>query len=227
MEGVSLFLLVFTLGLRHGLDADHLAYIDGQTRFNIDRKFSRWTGTLFSLGHGGAVVIVAGILGLVSEKFTYPYYFDAIGTWVSIISLFIIGTLNTISLIKHPHTHTHEHFVPKGLKGKFVPGFIQNTKHPFVIVLVGILFAFAMDTVSQTSVWALAALHNGKFMPLILGFVFLFGMIITDTTDSWITHKVLQKSDSIGRIFSNIMGWLVVILSYDVGVYELISYFRN
>ncbi|SDE54720.1 high-affinity nickel-transport protein [Priestia aryabhattai B8W22] len=34
MENLSLILLVFLLGFRHGLDADHLAFIDGQTRYN-------------------------------------------------------------------------------------------------------------------------------------------------------------------------------------------------
>ena len=31
---LALSTLVFTLGLRHGLDADHLVTIDGLTRFN-------------------------------------------------------------------------------------------------------------------------------------------------------------------------------------------------
>ena len=34
MSTVSIVLLVFVLGLRHGLDADNLAFIDGQTRYN-------------------------------------------------------------------------------------------------------------------------------------------------------------------------------------------------
>jgi nickel/cobalt transporter (NiCoT) family protein len=223
MGSLSLFVLVFTLGLRHGLDADHLAYIDGQTRYNIDRNFSRWVGTLFSLGHGGVVVLIAAILGFISQHFTYPAYFDVIGTWVSIIALALIGTLNIISLIKHPKSHTHEHFVLKGFKGKFVPKLLQNTTNPLIIVLVGILFAFAMDTVSQTSVWALASLHNGKFMPLILGFVFLFGMMLTDTLDSFITFKILKTSNGLGKLFSQITGWIVVIISYGVCLYELIN----
>ena len=42
----ALCLLVFVLGLKHGLDADHLATIDGLTRFNaranprLARKFA-------------------------------------------------------------------------------------------------------------------------------------------------------------------------------------------
>ena len=78
MGTLSLFLLVFVLGLRHGLDADHLAFIDGQTRYNwrMDSSFTRWVGTLFSLGHGGMVAIVSGILGMVIKNFSFPAYFD-------------------------------------------------------------------------------------------------------------------------------------------------------
>lgn len=226
MTILPLFLLVFTLGLRHGLDADHLAYIDGQTRYNLDLKFSRWVGTLFSLGHGGVVVLIAGILGLVSAHFTYPSYFDLIGTWISIIALFSIGTLNTVSLIKNRGTHTHNHFILKGLKGKFIPKAIQNTRSPVVIVIVGILFALAMDTVSQTSVWSLIALQKGKFFPLILGFVFLIGMMMIDTLDSLITYKILKSSNRFGTIFSQTTGWIVVCLSYGVCVWEIDNYFK-
>lgn len=47
--------LVFMLGLRHGLDADHLATIDGLTRFNAPRR-RRWLG--------GAVRPTAAITGV-------------------------------------------------------------------------------------------------------------------------------------------------------------------
>ena len=50
MEGLSVFLLVFLLGIRHGLDADHLAFIDGQTRYNwrMGSRFAPWVGILIS-----------------------------------------------------------------------------------------------------------------------------------------------------------------------------------
>lgn len=33
-DSLALVLLVFVLGLKHGFDADHLATIDGLTRYN-------------------------------------------------------------------------------------------------------------------------------------------------------------------------------------------------
>ena len=54
--------LAFVLGMKHGMDADHLATIDGLTRFNATagrKKLARLCGFLFSLGHGIVVCIVA------------------------------------------------------------------------------------------------------------------------------------------------------------------------
>jgi hypothetical protein len=64
-DWVALAALAFTLGLKHGLDADHLATIDGLTRFNARARpaMARWCGALFSLGHGAVVVVVAVTVG--------------------------------------------------------------------------------------------------------------------------------------------------------------------
>src|SRR2546423_345552 len=70
---LALVAVVFLLGLKHGLDPDHLAAIDGLTRFNASRRprVSRWSGLLFSAGHG--VVVTAGMMAT-----------DALnGLWVS------------------------------------------------------------------------------------------------------------------------------------------------
>ncbi len=58
---LSLVAVVFLLGLKHGLDPDHLAAIDGLTRFNAARRprLARWSGLLFSAGHGVVVTLVA------------------------------------------------------------------------------------------------------------------------------------------------------------------------
>src|SRR5258706_15226717 len=58
---LALIAVVFLLGLKHGLDPDHLAAIDGLTRFNASRRplLSRWSGLLFSAGHGVVVTAAA------------------------------------------------------------------------------------------------------------------------------------------------------------------------
>ncbi|MFC7440412.1 sodium:proton antiporter [Laceyella putida] len=222
----SLFALVFVLGLKHGLDADHLACIDGLTRYNWNkqRPMARWVGTLFSLGHGLVVTGVAVIIGLISRMFSFPGYFDQMATWLSIITLLIIGTLNISNLVKR--TNDQKEFQPQGVKGKWLPKAFRETTNPFVIVMIGGVLALAADTVSQTSVWAMAAGNGSKVMPLLLGLTFTIGMVITDTLDSVIIYRSLKSSDKTSQWASITMGWMIVLLAYGIGLYELFLYFN-
>ena len=61
-------LAVFALGLRHGLDPDHIASVDALTY----QGGSRWAGALFALGHGGAVTLVAVLVSLLSARGQVP-----------------------------------------------------------------------------------------------------------------------------------------------------------
>src|SRR3954467_5884766 len=60
--------VVFMLGLKHGVDPDPLAAIDGLPRFNAGRRplLSRWSGLLFSAGHGVVVTTVAIVVATVA-----------------------------------------------------------------------------------------------------------------------------------------------------------------
>jgi len=57
-EWGALCLVVLGFGLRHGLDADHLAAIDGLTRRNAraNPAIAGRCGALFSAGHGLVVM---------------------------------------------------------------------------------------------------------------------------------------------------------------------------
>ena len=57
-DWLALLAVVYTLGLKHGMDPDHLATIDGIARSNAARnpRLARWSGFLFSAGHGATVV---------------------------------------------------------------------------------------------------------------------------------------------------------------------------
>ncbi len=224
MFNVSLALLVFVLGLRHGLDADHLAFIDGQTRYNwrVGSPIARWVGTLFSFGHGSIVTSVAVIVGMFMEDFKFPDYFTTFSTWASVISLLLIGTINIINLVCTQSQSGD--FQLRGIKGKFIPRIVQETTNPFVIVLVGAIFALAADTVSQTSVWAIAAGNAGGYMPLLLGLIFMIGMMTTDTIDSLVAYRMISHSSKLGQSASRVVGWIIVFLAYGVSIYEAINF---
>jgi nickel/cobalt transporter (NiCoT) family protein len=225
MASFSLILLVFVLGLRHGLDADHLACIDGLSRYNwrMGSPIARWVGTLFSFGHGLVVAIVTIILCMFMKDFKFPYYFDTIVTWVSIISLFLVGTLNIFNLLRVKSANTD--FQLRGIMGKIIPRIAKETTNPFLIILVGGIFALAADTVSQTAVWAFAAGNSGGYMPIILGLTFMIGIMLTDTIDSLVAYRMINQSSKMGQSGSRIMGWLIVVLAYGVAFYETLTFF--
>ena len=75
----ALCVLALLLGMRHGLDADHLAAIDGFTRIGSRQRqpYARYCGALFSLGHGLVVLAVAAIAGTLGAKWVPPSWFEA------------------------------------------------------------------------------------------------------------------------------------------------------
>src|SRR5258708_32565110 len=88
--------VVFLLGLKHGLDPDHLAAIDGLTRFNARARpvLARWSGLLFSAGHGVVVTLVAIAVATVATEWKAPRWLEDAGTWISIAFLPAPGPAN-------------------------------------------------------------------------------------------------------------------------------------
>ncbi|KAI0110330.1 NicO-domain-containing protein [Nemania sp. FL0031] len=93
---VGAAVLSYTLGLRHALDADHIAAIDLMTRRLIASGQRPVTvGTFFSLGHSTIVIItcivVAATAGALRERFDkFQYVGGIIGTSVSAAVLVIL-----------------------------------------------------------------------------------------------------------------------------------------
>jgi len=80
---LALGLIAAALGMRHGLDADHLAAIDGLARFNSSRnpRLARWSGACFALGHGIVVITIAGTLSVLASRWQAPTALVSIGAW--------------------------------------------------------------------------------------------------------------------------------------------------
>src|SRR5205814_6116016 len=98
----GLLVLVFLLGLKHGMDPDHLATIDGLARYNLAARprLSRWSGCLFSLGHGTVVMAVAAGVALTATAWSPPHWLEDLGAWVSIGFLSALGLLNLVAVLR-------------------------------------------------------------------------------------------------------------------------------
>ena len=101
----GLGVVAFVFGLRHGVDADHIAAIDNTTRKLMqERKRPLTVGTWFSLGHSTIVVglIVALVLSTRAVAGVIPALQSTgvvIGTAVSGTFLWLIGLINVVIVL--------------------------------------------------------------------------------------------------------------------------------
>jgi len=207
-EWTALAALVFLLGLKHGFDADHLAAIDGLTRYNAraGRLFARYCGALFSLGHGAVVVAIAVVVGLASERWSAPQWLELSGAWISIGFLTLIGIVNLRAVLG---AAPHEVVAPVGIRGRFL-GRLNRAGRPWSVALVGALFAASFDTVSQSALFALtAAQFGGVEHAIALGLLFVLGMLVTDGVNGLWISRLIARADQIAVLASRVMGLAV------------------
>jgi len=222
---IGLCLLVLSLGLRHGFDADHLATIDGLARWNMAERprLARQCGAWFSLGHGTVVMAIAVALSTLAGHWQPPAWLELCGAWVSIACLIGLGLLNVQALLGAPRGQM---VAPAGLKGRFL-GRLAAASGPGGVALVGALFALSFDTVSQASLFAMAATEFGGWRhALLLGVLFTLGMFVADGVHGVWIARLLRRSGETAVLASRIMGWVVAGLSFLVagfGVLKLSS----
>ena len=96
--GVGLVVAALVLGLRHGVDWDHLAAITDITAAQDSAKRGVVLGTLYALGHA-AVVLVIGIVAIAAGK-SLPDWADAMMGTVVGWTLVLLGAYLVYSLIR-------------------------------------------------------------------------------------------------------------------------------
>ncbi|MCX7175482.1 MAG: nickel transporter [Proteobacteria bacterium] len=214
----SLSLLVFVLGLKHGFDADHLATIDGLTRFNsrANPRIARFCGALFSLGHGAVVIAIALAVSAFARRWQTPGWLEWFGAWVSIGFLAALGLLNIHAVLRADPTQLVRSV---GLKGRFI-GRLTTAASPGLVALVGALFALSFDTISQTALFAVTASQFGDWRDaLVLGVLFMLGMLVTDGINGLWISRLIRRADQIALIASRVMSLVVGSVSLLVAAF--------
>jgi len=223
----ALCALVVVLGLRHGLDADHLAAIDGLTRAGTRRglRHARYCGLLFSLGHGVVVLSIAALAGVLGARWSPPAWFDALGNGFSIGFLLLIGIVNLRALRRAP---AGAPVALVGVRGRFVGGLLdrlfdrwlggaERAARPRAAIGVGALFALSFDTLSQAALFgAMAAQHGGLARALTLGLLFVLGMLVCAGVNGWWIARLIVRTDRLAAVASRTMTLVVGCMSLGV-----------
>jgi nickel/cobalt transporter (NiCoT) family protein len=200
-------LLAYSLGLRHAVDADHIAAIDNVTRKLMQqgqRPVS--VGLYFSLGHSTVVVLASMFVALAAATFktqleSMHAIGGIIGTLVSAAFLLAIaavnltiffGVLRAFRHVRGGGAYVEEDMDLLLAKGGFLarifrPLFAMVTRSWHMYPL-GFLFGLGFDTATEIGLIGISAAEASKGLPIwsILVFPALFtaGMTLIDTTDS-------------------------------------------
>jgi high-affinity nickel-transport protein len=212
---LALAAVVFLLGIKHGLDPDHLAAIDGLTRFNAGRRprLARWSGLLFSAGHGVVVTAVAIAVATVATEWRAPAWLEHAGTWISIAFLTLLGIANLAALARTPRGQVVR---AAGLRSRLFER-LTRAEHPVLIAAVGAAFAISFDTLSQAVLFSVTGSNlAGWLFAAWLGVVFTGGMIATDALNGlWVSH-LLQRADARAAAASRLMSLAIGLASLAI-----------
>jgi high-affinity nickel-transport protein len=214
--------LLFLLGMRHGLDPDHIAVIDNITFRALDErpKAAGWTGFLFSAGHTVSVLVIAALFGILGEMVTLPPQFETGMAFFITGLLLVIGTLNLRALI------SKDAYVPMGWRHGLLPKLLRGSTHPLVTVAIGLAFGLAIDTAAQVAAWGTAASSVGGLVGAIaVGLSFAAGMILTDSFDSLVVARLVSGNQNArkARNYRRCVGWVIVALSYGMAAYSILE----
>jgi high-affinity nickel-transport protein len=199
--------LAYVLGVRHAVDADHIAAIDNVVRKLMQEgKRPLAAGLFFSLGH--SLVVVLAVAAIAATAFALQDRFLAfksvgsvIGTAASAVFLLAIAIINLVVLrgvwasfrrVRRGEP-VAEHELNLLLSGSgllarvFRPLFRMITRS-WQMFPVGFLFGLGFDTATEISLFAVVASQasGGVNFGTVMIFPALFtaGMTLVDTTDS-------------------------------------------
>lgn len=199
-------LLAYTFGLRHALDADHLAAIDNVTRKLIrDGQNPTAAGFYFSIGHSTVVILASAAIAVTAGSFRNHFTAlntaeSVIGTAVSTLFLFGIALANSVTLCSvckafYRLRRGGADSVPvdtlldqRGVVSRLCNPLLRMISISRQMYPVGFLFGLGFDTATEIGLLAISAAEATKGLPtacvLVFSALFTAGMALVDTTDS-------------------------------------------
>jgi nickel/cobalt transporter (NiCoT) family protein len=199
--------LAYSFGLRHAVDADHIAAIDNVTRKLMQEgKRPIAVGFMFSLGHStivllGSITIAWTTLVLQQRVNVVREIGGMVGTLLSIVFLFGIAVVNlvvlraiwrTFSRVREGEPYVEEDLDlllgGRGLLARLFRPMFRMITRSWHMYPLGVLFGLGFDTATEIGVLGISAAEASKGLSLwsILIFPALFaaGMALIDTTDN-------------------------------------------
>lgn len=198
-------LLAWSLGLRHAVDADHIAAIDNVTRKLMqDGQRPVTVGLWFAIGHSAIVLIAATTIALAAGTLTDFEAFGQTGgviaTIVSAGFLFAIAIMNLVILrsvwtrfqqVRRNGTFAEDDLdillAGRGILPRIFRPVFRLVRKSWHMAPLGFLFGLGFDTATEVAILGLSGAHaaDGVSLATLLVFPGLFavGMALVDTAD--------------------------------------------
>jgi high-affinity nickel-transport protein len=199
-------MVAYGLGLRHAVDADHIAAIDNVTRKLMQEgKKPVTVGLFFALGHSSVVLIASAGVALTASALGarsqgLREIGATLGTLVSFGFLWLIAVINLLTLrgiwaafrrVRATGTYEHDDLdtmlVKGGVAARFFRPLFGLMRHSWQMFPLGFLFGLGFETATEVMLLGMSAdqASQGVSLASILLFPAMFaaGMTLVDTTD--------------------------------------------
>ncbi|MBV8754530.1 MAG: HoxN/HupN/NixA family nickel/cobalt transporter [Hyphomicrobiales bacterium] len=197
--------LAYSLGLRHGLDPDHIAAIDNVTRRLMQEgKRPVAAGFFFALGHSSVVLVASAAVALAAGAFADQVaglreVGSIVGTSASALFLFAIAAANIVVLRGVYQAFRRAQagrdireedlamlLAQRGWLARLFRPLFRLVSRSWHLFPIGVVFALGFDTASAISLFGLSvqASHEASaWSVLVFPALFAAGMTLIDTAD--------------------------------------------
>jgi len=248
---LGLVALAYGLGLRHAVDADHIAAIDNTTRkLMLDGKRPVAVGLFFSLGHSTIVTLLSIIVAFSSSFITHSLPTlqstgTIIGTAVSGFFLLLIGFINLVAFLDilrvfrgvtknktYLKQVTHNHLHTQGFLTRIFKPVLKTVSSSWHMYFIGFLFGLGFDTASEVGLLSISAASGATGISfweiLLLPLAFTAGMALIDTIDGILMLGAYGWAyiKPVRKLYYNLnITFISVIIALFIGSVEVIQLF--
>lgn len=207
-------LLAYSLGLRHAVDADHIAAIDNVTRKLMqDGQRPITVGLWFAVGHSAIVLIAATTIALAASTLAdFEAFGQAGGVVATIVSagfLFTIAVMNLIILrgvwqrfqqVRRGQAVAEDDLdmllAGRGVVARLFRPLFALVRRSWHMAPLGFLFGLGFDTATEVAILGLSGAHAADGVSLatvlVLPVLFAVGMALIDSADGVIMLGAYQ-----------------------------------
>jgi nickel/cobalt transporter (NiCoT) family protein len=199
-------LLAYSFGLRHAVDADHIAAIDNVTRKLMQEgKRPISVGFWFAIGHSAVVILLAPAIAvttgaLASRSDSLESIGNIVGTLISMLFLFLIAAMNVVILFgigkafrkaRRGSAFAEQDFDlllnNRGVLARLFRPIFRIISRSWHMLPLGFLFGLGFDTATEVGLLGISATQAGQGMSIwvimMLPALFAAGMSLIDSTD--------------------------------------------